>query len=144
MKEILMSPAESKMSATLATQFSAGHDLKAAYDYIIPPGTHCKVDTGVRVAMPPGIFGILCHRSGMNSKQGVFAYGTIDSDYRGIIYATLFNMHPSKEVRIKRGDKVAQLIFVPLAKEPVLYCDESSIVSLETERGEGGHGHSGR
>lgn len=122
-----------------ATKNSAGYDLFSKESCIIPAGCHRKINTGVRMEIPPGIAGTISHRSGMNSKQGVQAYGRVDADYRGPVMVTLFNADPSKEVRIKAGDRIAQLVLVQIWNPTLTVVDKLS----ETVRGEGGHGSTG-
>ena len=123
-----------------ATKNSAGYDLCSTESCIIPAGCHKKINTGVRVEIPPGIVGTISHRSGMNSKQGVQAYGRVDSDYRGPIMVTLFNCDTSREVRVSPGDRIAQIVFVQIWNPVLSVVEELS----GTVRGTSGHGSTGR
>ena len=125
------------------TPGSAGMDLRAYLkDYIIlRPGVRVFVPTGLYAEIPQGYEGQVRSRSGLSIKNGVVvlnAPGTVDSDYRGEICVILMNMG-DEEFIIHNGDRVAQLVICPVVQaeiEPVDALDE-------TERGEGGFGHTG-
>jgi dUTP pyrophosphatase len=123
-----------------ATVGSAGYDLFAAEDAIVPPGTYVKIDTGVHLNIPRGIVGTISHRSGMNSKQGIQAFGQVDSDYTGAIAVTLFNQDNFKEVRVSKGDRIAQMVFVQIWHPTLVLVEELK----ETDRGHQGFGSTGR
>jgi len=123
-----------------ATRNSAGYDLFSLEEGVIPPGSYKKFNTGVHMEIPQGIVGTISHRSGMNSKQGVQAFGQIDPDFRGAVAVTLFNADPAKEVRVSKGDRIAQFVLVQIWN-PVLSVVESLAPS---ERGTSGHGSTGR
>ena len=118
----------------------AGADLKAASDYSIRPHTAELINTGVKVAIPHGYFGMLVSRSG-HSKQRISLanrVGIIDTTYRGNIMVRLENL--SDEVfNIKKYDRIAQLIIVPCLLPEFIFFEELD----ETERGEGGFGSTG-
>jgi len=123
-----------------ATDGSAGYDMCASEDVVIPPGTYRMIPTGVYVQLPRFSVGDLVHRSGMNSKQGAWVYGTIDSDFRGDVKINMFNMDPSEEIRIKRGEAVAQLVVKELHQGSLRVVDKLK----ETKRGTNGFGSTGR
>ena len=126
-----------------ATPGAAGLDLYAAIEVelTISPGQRALVPVGVKVAIPPGYEGQVRARSGNAWKRGlgmVNGPGTIDSDFRGEIQVILINWS-GEEQRIRRGDRVAQLVVAPVARvelEEVPYLDV-------TERDHGGFGHTG-
>ncbi|MCK5785327.1 MAG: dUTP diphosphatase [Candidatus Sabulitectum sp.] len=126
-----------------ATSQSAGVDLRAAVDdsVTIAPGRTILIPAGIRVAIPPGFEWQIRPRSGLALKHGITVLnspGTIDSDYRGPVGVILIN-HGVDPFVIKRGDRIAQAVLV--AVEPV---DWEIVTELpETERGEGGFGHTG-
>lgn len=126
---------------TKGTYGAAAYDCYMNEDQvIIPPGCNKKISLGFHTEIPKGWCGILTHRSGMNSKQGAWAYGTIDDDYRGVVYVTMFNLDPSKEIRMERGDRIAQMRLVEKGEFGELQVVDELVA---TERGEGGHGSTG-
>jgi dUTP pyrophosphatase len=121
----------------------AGLDLRANVDVEVGPGERALVPTGLAVAIPEGHAGLVLPRSGLASRLGLTlanAPGLIDAGYRGEIVCAVVNLDRSKAVTIARGDRIAQLVIVPVASvEPVLV-DELP----PSERGEGGFGSTGR
>ncbi|RRD47400.1 dUTP diphosphatase [Tessaracoccus sp. OH4464_COT-324] len=120
----------------------AGADLTAAQDVLLRPGERKLVGTGVRLALPAGTVGMVTPRSGLAARAGlgiVNSPGIIDSGYRGEIKVCLINHDPESEIRLRQGERIAQLVIVPFISamfEPVTVLDE-------TERGAGGYGSSG-
>ena len=125
------------------TAESAGMDLRAAVTdpEILEPGERRAIPTGIRIALPPGTEAQVRPRSGLAIKWGISmvnAPGTIDADYRGEIRVLLIN-HGTEPFRIERGDRIAQLVIAP-----VLRIEWSTVDELpESDRGEGGFGHTG-
>jgi dUTP pyrophosphatase len=125
------------------TPGAAGLDLLADVDadVLVPPGGRDVVATGLAVAIPPGHEGQIRPRSGLAAREGLTvlnAPGTIDSDYRGELRVLVVNLG-REPVRIRRGDRIAQLIVAPVATvvwEPVDALPESP-------RGAGGFGSTG-
>lgn len=121
----------------------AGLDLYASELARIGPGERWQVGTGVAVEIPDGHAGFVLPRSGLARKYGISlvnAPGLIDSGYRGEIKVLLLNNDPAEAFRIAPGDRIAQLVVLPVAlPEPV----EAESLS-ESERGEGGFGSTGR
>ena len=127
-----------------ATNGSAGLDLRACIDktLTIKPGETILVPTGLSVYLSdPNIAAMLLPRSGLGHKHGIVLgnlVGLIDADYQGPLMVSLWN-RGDKEFVIEIGDRVAQMIVVP-----VIQCDFSIVAEFEeTARGEGGFGHSG-
>jgi dUTP diphosphatase len=126
-----------------ATAGAAGFDLCAAVeaDLVIEPRGRALVPTGFAVAVPAGYEAQVRPRSGLALRHGVLlpnAPGTIDSDYRGEIHVILLNAGEAP-FTVRRGDRIAQLVLAPVAAarfEEVERLDE-------TERGDGGFGHTG-
>jgi dUTP pyrophosphatase len=121
----------------------AGLDLHAAEPATIEPGGgRASVGTGLAVEIPPGHAGLVLPRSGLAARHGIAltnAPGLIDPGYRGEIRVLLLNSDRTERFEVRPGDRIAQLLLVPLVEaEPV----ESSELS-ETGRGEGGFGSSG-
>lgn len=125
------------------TEHSAGVDLYAAVESetVVPAGAWKLVPTGLAVAIPEGYEGQIRPRSGLALKQGIGLLnspGTIDADYRGEISIILFNFS-DKPFIIRRGDRIAQMVFARVAKANFVKVDSLS----ETSRGAGGFGHTG-
>lgn len=123
---------------TRAKEGDAAWDLYAPVGgYVYPQDMHL-LSLDIRMAIPEGYCGILTHRSGLNTK-GIVAYGTIDAGYRGILKVNLMNLS-SKVFRWEAGDRIAQ---VRIVEVPNIIMREVASMSLETVRGEGGHGSTG-
>jgi dUTP pyrophosphatase len=125
------------------TPGASGLDLAAAVtgDVVLAPGEIRLIPTGLAIAIPPGFEGQVRPRSGLALKHGIGLInspGTIDSDYRGEIGLAVVNFGP-RPYTVRRGDRLAQLV-IGRAYQAEVQCVEA----LEnTERGEGGFGHSG-
>jgi dUTP pyrophosphatase len=126
------------------TEGAAGLDLRAAVadPILLSPGERKLIPTGWRIALPEGFEAQVRPRSGLALRHGILvpnAPGTIDADYRGEIQVILMNAG-SEDFEIQRGDRIAQLVVAPVVRP-----DWIEVESLdETERGEGGFGHTGR
>ena len=125
------------------TQGSAGMDIRAHLDSSIEllPGKRALVPTGLFMEIPVGYEVQIRARSGLAVKYGiglVNGIGTIDSDYRGEIKVPLINWGEEAFV-INDGDRIAQMVVCKYEKAELVKVDELS----ETERGEGGFGHTG-
>jgi dUTP pyrophosphatase len=125
------------------TEHSAGVDLYAAVEgeAVLEPGTWKLIPTGIAVAIPECYEGQVRPRSGLALKHGIGmlnAPGTIDADYRGEIGIILFNFS-EVPFTIKRGDRIAQMVFAKLVKAKL----EKADTLTETRRGAGGFGHTG-
>ncbi|MEV4803389.1 dUTP diphosphatase [Nonomuraea sp. NPDC049421] len=91
----------------------AGADLYAVEDVELQPGERAVVGTGVAIALPDGYAAFVHPRSGLAAKHGVTlvnAPGTVDAGYRGEIRVTLINTDAKEPFRLRRGDRVAQLV----------------------------------
>ncbi|WP_421840607.1 dUTP diphosphatase [Mycobacterium sp.] len=125
----------------------AGVDLYSAEDVSLAPGHRALVRTGIAVAIPFGMVGLVHPRSGLATRVGlsiVNSPGTIDAGYRGELKVALINLDPVAPITLQRGDRIAQLLVqrVELVKlVEVSSFDEAGLV--ETTRGDGGHGSSG-
>ena len=122
----------------------AGVDLIAAEDLVLlPGGGRALVPTGIAVAIPRGYAGFIQPRSGLALKHGVTCLNTpglIDADYRGELKVLLVNTDPAEAFEVTRGERIAQLVIQ--AVEHVAFVEVTELD--ETERGEGGFGHTGR
>jgi dUTP pyrophosphatase len=126
------------------SEHAAGMDLYAAVDNltVIPPGGWKLIPTGLAIALPDGYEAQVRPRSGLALKQGVSILntpGTVDADYRGEVGVILMN-HSDRDLIIKRGDRIAQMIVNKIEK---IQFEEVSELP-ETERGAGGFGHTGK
>ncbi|MEU0516688.1 dUTP diphosphatase [Streptosporangium sp. NPDC006007] len=121
----------------------AGADLHAAEDVELLPGERAVVGTGVAIALPDGYAAFVHPRSGLATRHGVTlvnAPGTVDAGYRGEIKVTLLNTDGKDAVRLRRGDRVAQLV-IQRVERAVFY--EVDRLPGST-RGVGGFGSTGR
>jgi len=120
----------------------AGLDLHAAESVVLAPGERVVIGTGIAVAIPPGFVGLTAPRSGLAARVGlstVNAPGVIDSGYRGELKLVLVNLDPREKIEIARGERVAQLLLVPVARAEVIDVDELSA----SDRGDAGLGSTG-
>lgn len=128
-----------------ATVGSAGLDLRACIDQptCLEPGQAVLINTGMSIYLrDPGYAAMILPRSGLGHKNGIVLgnlVGLIDSDYQGPLMVSCWN-RSNDHFTVQPGDKIAQLIIVPVMQV------EFNIVNdfVQTERGEGGFGHSGR
>lgn len=125
----------------------AGVDLFSAVNVELAPGHRSLVPTGIAVAIPHGMVGLIHPRSGLATRVGlsiVNTPGTVDAGYRGEIKVTLINLDPREPIVVRRGDRIAQLLVqrveLPELVEVTSF-DEAGLA--ETTRGAGGHGSSG-
>ena len=130
-----------------AHEGDAGIDLFSSQDVELAPGERSLVATGIAVAIPYGMVGLIHPRSGLAARVGlsiVNSPGTVDAGYRGEIKVSLINLDPATPISIRRGDRIAQLLVqrveLPELVEVVSF-DEAGLA--DTTRGQGGHGSSG-
>lgn len=126
-----------------ATKQSAGLDLRADIDedVILQPLQRQLIPTGLHIALPEGYEAQVRPRSGLALKHGVTVLntpGTIDADYRGEIGVVLVNLSQDPFM-VHPGERVAQLVVARYEQADLVSVD----VLDETERGEGGYGHTG-
>ena len=127
-----------------ATEGSAGMDLRACIDATITlePGQTELIPTGVAIHIAdPGLAATILPRSGLGHKHGIVLgnlVGLIDSDYQGQLFVSCWN-RGDKTFTIEVGDRIAQLVFVPVVQADFDVVDEFNT----SDRGEGGFGHSG-
>jgi dUTP pyrophosphatase len=121
-----------------AHPLDAGLDLCAMNDGWIFLKSWKVFDTGCHASIAPHCVGMLTSKSGLMTK-GITSRGTIDSGYTGNIKAVLFN-HSWKFVRIRKGQKISQLVILPIIIPELELVDSLE----ETERGCGGFGSSGK
>ena len=118
---------------------AVGYDLYSNCDGVIEGGNRGLISTGIVVSLPPGVYGRVAPRSGLAMKNGIqVGAGVIDPDYTGELKVLLFN-HGSKDLEVKMGDRVAQLVLERCETPPV---EEIGLLQ-ETTRGEDGFGSTG-
>ena len=120
----------------------AGADLVSRVDVTLAPGQRVRVPTGVSIALPDGYVALIHPRSGLAAASGVSivnAPGTVDAGYRGEIQVLLINLDPERSVELRRGDRIAQVVFQQV--------ERARFVEVErlpgSARGEGGYGSTG-
>jgi dUTP pyrophosphatase len=122
----------------------AGIDLLARSGVTLEPGGgRALVPTGLALELPLGTAGLVLPRSGLALRHGVTclnAPGLIDPGYRGEVGVILVNTDPTERYEVHRGDRVAQLLLVSFETATFV----SAAALEESERGEGGFGHTGR
>ena len=123
---------------TRAHETDAGLDLYSREDTAIYPRDSKCFNTGVHVAIPAGYVGMIKSKSGLNVKHNMTSEGVIDSGYTGSIVVKLYN-HGNKIEHIKAGQKISQLVILPIITPELEVVDELE----DTERGTGGFGSSG-
>lgn len=128
------------------TAGAAGLDLAAALaegeNIEIAPGAYAMIPTGFAIALPNGYEAQIRPRSGLAAKHGITVLnspGTVDADYRGEVKVMLINHGPAPFV-VRRGERIAQMVVAPVSSVTLIETE-----TLDgTERGEGGHGSTGR
>jgi len=126
------------------TDGSSGVDLSAFLEkkVVIKPNSSELIPTGLQVAIPEELEIQIRPRSGLAAKESIGVLnspGTIDSDYRGELKIILFN-HSNKDFIINNGDRIAQMVLVPILK-----MEFEEVDSLpDTVRGQGGFGSTGK
>lgn len=126
-----------------ATELSAGMDLRANIDepIVLKPMERRLVPTGLHIALPVGYEAQVRPRSGLALKKGITvlnAPGTVDADYRGDVGVILINLS-DEPFTIEDGERIAQMVIARHEHAELVPVD----VLDETERGEGGYGHTG-
>ena len=126
-----------------ATEQSAGMDLRANLDepVTLKPLERRLIPTGLHIALPAGFEAQVRPRSGLALKKGITVLntpGTIDADYRGEIGVVLINLS-QEEFVVNDGERIAQMVIARHEKADFIEVEMLN----ETERGEGGYGHTG-
>lgn len=132
---------------TYARVGDAGLDLLAREDVVLlPGGGRALVPTGLAVAIPEGHAGFIQPRSGLALKHGVTCLNTpglIDSGYRGELKVLLVNTDPVEPFEVTRGERIAQLVVQRVEHVVLVPVDDLDDLG-DSERGQGGFGHTGR
>ncbi|MGI8425509.1 MAG: dUTP diphosphatase [Actinomycetota bacterium] len=125
-----------------AHEHDAGLDLISAIDISLKPGERILIPTGIAVAIPTGHAGYVQPRSGLAITRGlgiVNSPGLIDSGYRGEISVIAINLDQDEAIDINRGEKIAQLVVLPVPEIRVVEADSLP----DSQRGTGGFGSTG-
>ncbi|MEV8215703.1 dUTP diphosphatase [Leifsonia sp. NPDC077715] len=120
----------------------AGADLSAAEAVVLGPGERFTMPTGVSIALPDGYAAFVVPRSGLAMRHGITIVnspGTVDAGYRGEIKVTLLNTDRSMPYDIAVGDRIAQLIVMPVTRARFIPVDTLP----DSHRGDAGFGSSG-
>lgn len=122
----------------------AGFDLACCEGFELEPGQSAKVPTGFALALPEGIVGLVCPRSGLAARSQVTVVngpGVVDANFRGECCVVLIN-HGKDKFVARAGDRIAQLVLVPCWTPAIELVDQ--LPDSPDDRGEGGFGSSGR
>jgi dUTP diphosphatase len=122
----------------------AGFDLRCVEAFALAPGERATVSTGVAVALPEGLAGLVVPRSGLAARHGLSVVngpGLIDPTYRGEIRVVLVNLGQER-YEGEAGDRVAQLLLVPFSAPETRVVE--TLPPSADERGANGFGSSGR
>ncbi len=120
----------------------AGADLSSAEALTLAPGQRATVGTGVSIALPDGYVAFVVPRSGLAAKHGITIVnspGTVDAGYRGELKVTLLNTDLSEPFEIAVGDRIAQVIVIPVTQARFIPVEKLPV----SERGESGFGSTG-
>jgi dUTP pyrophosphatase len=120
----------------------AGADLVSTEALRLEPGQRALVGTGVRIALPDGYVAFVVPRSGLAARHGITIVnspGTVDAGYRGEVKVSLLNTDASQAYDVAVGDRIAQLIILPVPRVRFVAVDELP----DSARGEGGFGSTG-
>lgn len=120
----------------------AGADLSSAEALTLAPGQRATVGTGVSIALPDGYVAFVVPRSGIAAKHGITIVnspGTVDAGYRGELKVTLLNTDLSEPFEIAVGDRIAQVIVMPVTQARFIPVEKLPV----SERGESGFGSTG-
>jgi dUTP pyrophosphatase len=126
---------------TYATTGAAGADVYSVKDYLVPPGEHTLVDTGLKCGIPEGYEIQVRPRSGLAIKNRITVLnspGTVDSDYTGKLGVILMN-HSEMVFQVKAGDRIAQIVVAPVTQATFEWVEETK----STDRGSSGFGSTG-
>lgn len=126
-----------------ATPDSTGYDLHASLEgdpYIDLGADVTLVPTGIAIEAPAGYDVQVRPRSGLGRSGVNVVYGTLDADYRGEIFVSMYVFGSRTSYRVQDGDRIAQLVVSRISEVDVIEVDELT----ESTRGAGGHGSTGR
>ncbi len=117
----------------------AGLDIRAMHDGLVRSGQSHTFRTGVHVELPPNTAGLFVSKSGLMMNHDITATGLVDEGYDGEVMVKLFN-HGMDDYNVHAGDKIGQLVIMPVLYEPVQIVDSIR----GGQRGSAGFGSTGR
>ncbi len=127
---------------TRAADGDAGYDLSSVEDVVVKAKSQAMISTGIKLEIPNDHYGRVAPRSGLAAKHSIDVLaGVIDSTFRGYVKVILYN-HGSTDFEVKKGDRIAQLIFERIST-PILQEVFSENELSDTSRGSGGFGSTG-
>lgn len=142
MTDVVEIPIRAELLPSYAHADDAGADLRASEAVTLAPGERALIGTGVSIALPEGYAAFVVPRSGLAAKHGITVVnspGTVDAGYRGEIKVTLLNTDQTASFSIEVGDRIAQLILMPVSRAVFVPVDELP----ESVRGANGFGSTG-
>lgn len=107
---------------TRAHEEDAGYDLRSPVAGVVPAGGSMVVDTGVHVQIPRRFVGMVKSKSGLNVNHGITSEGVVDAGYTGSVVVKLYN-RGEEPVVIERGQKISQLVFMPIVAPEIELVD---------------------
>lgn len=121
----------------------AGFDLVATEAAtLVAGGGRAVIGTGIAIEVPEGFTGLVCPRSGLAARHGIGVVngpGVVDAGYRGEVRVVLYNSDPDHDFEVRVGDRIAQLVVMPVLTVPVEEADDLSVA----ERSAAGFGSTG-
>ncbi|QIK61992.1 dUTP diphosphatase [Leucobacter viscericola] len=142
MTDVVEIPIRAEIPPSYAHVGDAGADLRSSEAVQIAPGKRVLVGTGVSIALPEGYAAFIVPRSGLAAKHGITVLntpGTVDAGYRGEIKVTLLNTDTENTFAVEVGDRIAQMIVMPVSRAVFVPVEELS----ESARGANGFGSTG-
>ena len=142
MTDVVQVPIVAENVPRYAHADDAGADLRAAEAVTIAPGERALIGTGVSIALPEGYAAFVVPRSGLAAKRGITVLntpGTVDAGYRGEIKVTLLNTDVEEPFEVAVGDRIAQMVVMPVSRAVFVPVEELS----DSVRGTGGFGSTG-
>lgn len=142
MSHVIQIPILAEVPPTYAHPGDAGADLRSSEALVIGPGQRALVGTGVSIALPDGYVAFVVPRSGLAAKRGITVLnspGTVDAGYRGELKVTLLNTDLEESFEVEVGDRIAQLIIMPVMRAEFVPVNDLSA----SDRGEAGFGSTG-
>lgn len=136
---VVLNPDKGGILPTKAHRVDAGFDLYAPRDFVVFAHENAAIDLGVHFEIPEGYVGFIMSKSGLNINSNLTTEGVIDSGYTGSVVAKVYN-NGDKDYYFKAGDKVTQIVFVPIPEVELNVVDTLE----DTERGANGFGSTGR
>lgn len=129
---------------TRAYQDDAGFDLRLLSDapIVIRPHERCAIPTGVGFEIPSGWYGLICNRTSGGRMGLVPLAQVVDASYTGLLTLTLHNTNAEDSIILDPGDRVAQIVFMPVWQLPIERIEPDQV--KKTDRGVGAYGSSGK